>query len=74
MSTVYSLRIPKKLKEALQSLEKVDWQAEIRQFLEQKVRQHYLRLELDEARKLRTGMRRTVSSAEIIRADRKNAH
>jgi hypothetical protein len=74
MSTVYSVRIPKKLKQTLEALNEVDWQTEIRQFLETKARESHLRLELEEARRLRASMKKTVNSAQIIRADRDDAH
>ncbi len=74
MSTVYSLRIPKALKQALEQLEDVNWQAELRVFLERKVRLEYTRRQLKEARSLRARMKRRISSAEIIREDRKTAH
>ncbi len=74
MSTVYSLRIPKALKQALEQLEDINWQAELRVFLERKVRLEYTRRQLKEARSLRARMKRRISSAEIIREDRKTAH
>lgn len=74
MSTVYSVRIPKKLKEALQKLDGTDWQGELRAFLEKKVREETMARQLDEGRKLRSKMRATVSAAEIVREDRENAH
>lgn len=75
MSTeIYSLRIPKKLKEALKQLDDVNWQEEVRAFLEQETREEYLRKQLSEARKLRAKMKQTISSADIIREDRENVH
>lgn len=73
MSTVYSVRIPKRLREALNKLQDVDWQEELRAFLEQRVRAEYVRKQLEAARKLRVGMKE-ISSAEIIREDRENVH
>jgi hypothetical protein len=72
MSTVYSVRISKELKEALEKIDNVDWQRELRAFLEKKVRGELRARQLDEARKLRLTMKR-VSAAEIIRKDRENA-
>jgi hypothetical protein len=72
MSTVYSVRISKQLKEALEKIDNVDWQRELRAFLEKKVRSELRARQLEEARKLRSTMKR-VSAAEIIRKDRENA-
>jgi hypothetical protein len=74
MSTVYSVRIPRQLRDALEKLNEVDWQNELRAFLERKVREEYMRKQLEEARILRGRMKHTVSSAEMIREDRENAH
>lgn len=75
MSTaVYSIRIPRKLKETIEKLEDVNWQEEVKAFLEQKVKEHYLQRELEAARKVGAQMKQTVDSAEIIRADREHAH
>lgn len=68
------MRIPRRLREALEKLDDVNWQEELRGFLEQRVREHYLRRELEEARKIRAQMRETVGSAEIVREDREHAH
>lgn len=73
MSTVYSVRIPKRLREALNKLQDIDWQEELRMFLEQRVRSEYVRKQLEEAGKLRARMKE-IGSAEIIREDRENAH
>jgi hypothetical protein len=72
MSTVYSFRIPKQLKDTLEKLSEVDWQQELRTFLEQKVREEYVRKQLEEARDLRSKMKHAVNSAELIREDREN--
>ncbi len=74
MSTVYSVRIPKELKEALEKLDDVDWQGELRAFLEKKVRKELMEKQLDEGRRVRSAMKAKVSAAEIIREDRENAH
>jgi glutamine synthetase len=70
VSSVYSIRIPKELKEALEGLEDVDWQRELRAYLELKVREEYAKKKLDEARLLRKKMKRTIDSAKLIREDR----
>lgn len=58
----------------MEKLDNVNWQEELRAFLEQRVREHYLRYELEAARKVRAQMKETVSSAEIVREDREHAH
>ena len=74
MSTVYSVRIPRQLREALESLNEVNWQEELRAFLEQKVREEYMKKQMGEARNLRRKMKHSVNSAEMIREDRENVH
>lgn len=74
MSTVYSVRIPKELKEALEKLEGIDWQGELRAFLERKVRRELMARQIAEGRKLRSSMKAEVSSSEIVREDRENGH
>lgn len=71
-SSVYSVRLPKELKKALEELDDVDWQSETRAFLERKVREEFRRKELEEARKLRDRMERSVSSSDLLREDRDN--
>ena len=71
-SSVYSVRLPKELKKALEELDGVDWQSETRAFLERKVREEFRRKELEEARKLRDRMERSVSSSDLLREDRDN--
>jgi len=73
MSTVYSVRISKALKERLEKLHQVNWQNEVRAFLEEKVKEEMKSRQLVEGRKVRSAMKK-VSAAEIIREDRKNAH
>jgi secreted Zn-dependent insulinase-like peptidase len=74
MSDVYSIRVPRGLKKALEGLDDVDWQSETRTFLERKVKEEYRRKELAKARKLRSQMKRAVSSADLLREDRNHAH
>lgn len=74
MSTVYSVRIPKELKEALERLSEVDWQGELRAFLENKVRRELMTKQLEEGKKIRSTMKAEVSAAELLREDRENGH
>lgn len=73
MSTVISIRVPRELKDALEKLDRIDWQRELRAFLEEKVRRELRARQLEEAKKLRD-MMKSVSAAEIIREDRDKAH
>lgn len=74
MSSVYSVRMPKELKEALEELDDVDWQRELRAYIEQKVREEYIKKQLGAARQLRKKMKHAISSVELIREDRNSAH
>lgn len=74
MSSVYSVRIPKKLKEEIEKIDRVDWQAETRTFLERKVRKERLARDIEKAREQRRKSKKTISSAELIREDRQNVH
>ncbi|MEM2156721.1 MAG: hypothetical protein QXW47_10665 [Candidatus Jordarchaeales archaeon] len=62
------MRIPKKLKEDMKKLP-VNWQEEVRSFIEGRVRAEKARLLVEEAKLLRDGTKK-VSSAELIREDR----
>ncbi|MDG6926767.1 MAG: VapB-type antitoxin [Nitrososphaerota archaeon] len=74
MSSVYSVRLPKELKKALEQLDDIDWQGETRAFLERKVREELRRKELADAKRLRDRMARALSSADLIREDRDHVH
>jgi len=67
-SETFSVRIPKKLKEEMRKLP-VDWQGEVRAFIENRVRVEKARMMIEEAKRLR-GETRMVSSADLIREDR----
>jgi len=70
MSEVYSIRIPRKLRETLNQLREVDWQEEIRRFLSGRAREEHLRRLLKEAKEHRSKMGREISAAQLIREDR----
>lgn len=72
VSTVYSVRIPKALKEALEKLDGIDWQGELRAFLEKKVRRELMVRQIEEGRRLRSTMKAKVNSAELLREDRED--
>lgn len=67
-SETFSVRVPKWLKEDMRRLP-VDWQREIRSFIESRVRLEKARLIVEGARELR-GNTRVVGSAELVREDR----
>jgi hypothetical protein len=71
MSTVvYSIRIPKKIKEMMDSINDINWQEELRRIVEERVKEEYKKKLLREARDLRMKMKTSVPSAELIREDR----
>ncbi len=74
MSSVYSIRVPKKLKEEIERLDKVDWQNETRSFLEERVRKERINRQIEEANKNKKRMKITLDVAELIREDREHGH
>jgi predicted metal-dependent peptidase len=74
MSSVYSVRIPKRLKKEIETIEKVDWQSETRRFLEKKVRKERLTIQLQKAKELRRKSKKVISGADLIREDRELGH
>jgi len=70
MSTnVYSVRIPKEIKKAMERLKEINWQDEIRKLITQKVKEESKKRLLLEAKVLRAKMK-SSNIAEIIREDR----
>ncbi|MEM1717849.1 MAG: antitoxin [Thermosphaera sp.] len=67
-SETFSVRIPKKLKEDMKKLP-VNWQEEVRSFIECRVRAEKARLLVEGVKPLRDRTKR-VGSAELIREDR----
>ncbi|MEM1625916.1 MAG: VapB-type antitoxin [Sulfolobaceae archaeon] len=51
MSTVYSIRIPKKLKELMDSVN-VDWQKEISNYIEERVRKELIKSTLRRVKRI----------------------
>jgi hypothetical protein len=75
MSTrVYSIRVPKKLKDEIESIENVNWQEETRAFLEWRVRKERITLDLESAKKNREKMKKELDVAKLIREDREQFH
>ncbi len=74
MSSVYSIRVPKKLKEEIERLDNVDWQNETRSFLEERVRKERIDRQIEAANKNKKRMKITLNVAELIREDREHGH
>lgn len=74
MSSVYSVRVSKKLKEEIERLDKVDWQNETRSFLEGRVRKERINRQIEEARRNKKRMKITLNVAQLIREDREHGH
>ncbi len=66
---VYSIRIPKKVRRMMDLVD-VNWQEEIRKFIEKRVREEYAKVLLRRGRELREKMKTSVPAAELIREDR----
>ena len=74
LSSVYSVRIPRSLKNDIEKMSNIDWQNETRKFLEKKVRRERLAIQLERARELRKKSSKTISVADLIREDRLHVH
>ncbi|MHB1907590.1 MAG: type II toxin-antitoxin system VapB family antitoxin [Nitrososphaerales archaeon] len=74
MSSVYSVRVPKKLKEEIDNFGDIDWQTETREFLEKRVRKERIKRQIEEARKNKERMEVTLDVATLIREDRERIH
>jgi len=69
MSSTFTVRIPRELKEKMKKLP-VEWSEEVRRFIEEKVKRLELMGAIEEI-ELRVGKRRLrVDSAKLIREDR----
>ncbi|AEE94550.1 VapB-type antitoxin [Acidianus hospitalis W1] len=68
MSTVYSIRIPKKLRELMNSVN-VDWQREISKYIEDRVRKELIRKYIEEGKNNLTKMK-NINNSDLIREDR----
>lgn len=70
MSTkVYSVRIPKEIKKAMERLKDINWQDEIKKLITQKVKEESKKRLLLEAKELRAKMK-SSNITEMIREDR----
>ncbi|MQL56300.1 VapB-type antitoxin [Acidianus ambivalens] len=68
MSTVYSIRIPKKLRELMNSVN-VDWQKEISKYIEDRVRKELIRKYIEEGKKNLAKMK-NIDNSDLIRENR----
>jgi len=68
--TVYSIRVPVELRKTMEELKEINWQEEIRQLVEELVKNKSKERLLADAKEIRKAMKADVSAAELIRADR----
>ncbi len=68
-TTVYSIRIPREIREAMEKMKDVDWQEEIRKMIIDRVRKELKRRLLEEAKELRSKMK-SSNISDMIREDR----
>ena len=68
-TTVYSVRIPKEIRDAMEKTKDIDWQEEIRRMIVERVRQETKKRLLEEAKEIRKKMK-SSSISEMIREDR----
>lgn len=59
---VYSIRLSKEIRKMIEEMEEINWQAELRRLIEEKVREEYKRRILSEAREIRKKMTLSIAS------------
>ena len=70
-SCVYTIRIPAEVRQMMNEMKDVNWQSDIRQAVEELVREKRRHILLIEARELRKATKNIgVSGSELIREDR----
>jgi hypothetical protein len=70
-SSVYTIRIPKDVRKIMDEMKDVNWQSDIRQMVEDLVREKKRQTLLAEAHELRRGTKNIgISASELIREDR----
>ena len=75
MSVVFSVRIPKRLKELMDRFKDIDWVEEVRAFINRRVRELLMEEYLKNAREARKQLDRVpVPVDELIREDREREH
>lgn len=68
--TVYSIRVPSELRKMMEEMGEINWQEEIRHFLEEFIKNKNKKKLLARAKALRRDMKSGESGAELIREDR----
>ncbi len=75
MSVVFSVRIPKKLKELMEKCKGVDWSKEVREFIRRRVNELLKEEYLKAAKEARKQLDRvSVPIDELIREDREREY
>ena len=70
-SSVYTIRIPTEVRQIMDEMKDVNWQSDIRQVIEELVREKKRQTLLAEARELRKETKNLgISASELIREDR----
>ena len=70
-SCVYTIRIPAEVRQMMDEMKDINWQSDIRQAVEELVREKRRHILLNEARELRRATKNIgVSGSELIREDR----
>jgi len=70
-SCVYTIRIPTNVRQIMDEMKDVNWQSDIRQVIEEMVKEKKRQTLLAEARELRKGTKNIgLSASELIREDR----
>ena len=70
-SSVYTIRIPTEVRQIMDEMKDVNWQSDIRQVIEELVREKKRQTLLAEARELRKETKNIgISASELIRDDR----
>ena len=70
-SSVYTIRIPTEVRQIMDEMKDVNWQSDIRQVIEELVREKKRQTLLAEARELRKETKNLgISASELIRDDR----
>jgi hypothetical protein len=70
-SSVYTIRIPTDVRQIMDEMKDVNWQSDIRQVIEELVREKKRQTLLAEARELRKETKNLgISASELIREDR----
>ncbi len=70
-SCVYTIRIPAEVRQMMDEMTDINWQSDIRQAVEELVREKRRHILLNEAKELRKATKNIgVSGSELIREDR----